>query len=104
MARVQILEAKLYEGSWFWSLAKDVLLQGYQIFLPLQKNTNIFKSQFDLNYYLFIYYLSRIIMVATSNYASLLLRNDFRPDKKEIRVCTFKHVYNFFIQDIKTGA
>lgn len=37
MALVQILEAELYEGSWFWSLAKDVLLQGYQVFLPLQK-------------------------------------------------------------------
>ena len=42
-------------------------------------------------------------MVATSNYASLLLRNDFRPDKKEIRVCTFKHVYNFFIGFIRTS-
>ena len=44
MARVQILEAKLYESSWFWCLAKDVLLQGYQIFLPLQKKPTIFKS------------------------------------------------------------
>ena len=97
MARVQIPEAKLYESSWFWSLAKDVLLQRYQIFLPLQKNTNIFKSQFDLNYHLFIYYLSIIIMVATSSYVSLLLRNDVRPDKKEIRVSTFKHVSNFLL-------
>ena len=106
MARVQILEAKLCESSWFWCLAKDVLLQGYQIFLPLQK-TPTFQIPFDLNYYLFIYYLSIIIMVATSTYVSLLLRNDVRSDKKEIRVTTFKHVYNFFYwfyQDIKTGA
>ena len=42
-------------------------------------------------------------MVATSNYVSLLLRNDVRPDKKEIRVSTFKHVYNFFIDFIRTS-
>lgn len=35
-------------------------------------------------------------MVATSTYVSLLLRNDVRSDKKEVRVTTFKHVYNFF--------
>ena len=42
-------------------------------------------------------------MVATSNYVSLLLRNDARPDKKEIRVSTFKHVYNLFIDFIRTS-
>lgn len=44
-----------------------------------------------------------IIMVATSTYVSLLLRNDVRSDKKEIRVTTFKHVYNFFIDFIRTS-
>ena len=47
------------------------------------KKTPTFQILFDLNYYLFIYYLSIIIMVATSTYVSLLLRNDVRSDKKE---------------------